>query len=128
MRFVIAGTSSLIMPGLECAPDLAYLEGKSMLDLIRNEQQATALALAKNQRPNCTISLDSVSPEAVGALLFWLEVQTVFSGGLYNLDPLDQPGVEEGKEFTYGLMGRPGFEMKRDEFKQWNEGLNRRFI
>jgi glucose-6-phosphate isomerase len=119
---------SLVMPGLECAPDLAYLEGKSMLDLIRNEQQATALALAKNQRPNCTISLDSVSPEAVGALLFWLEVQTVFSGGLYNLDPLDQPGVEEGKEFTYGLMGRPGFEMKRDEFKQWNEGLNRRFI
>jgi glucose-6-phosphate isomerase len=120
--------SLLPLPRLEGAPELDYLEGKSMLDLIRYEQQATALALAKNQRPNCTITLDSVSPESVGALLYWLEIQTVFSGGLYNLDPLDQPGVEEGKEFTYGLMGRPGYEMKKDEFEYWNEDLNRRFI
>jgi glucose-6-phosphate isomerase len=27
---------------------------------------------------------------------------------LYEVDPLDQPGVELGKRLTYGLMGRPG--------------------
>jgi len=119
---------SLVLPRMKGAPELDYLEGQSMADLISFEQQATALALAKNQRPNCTITLDSISPESVGALLYWLEVQTVFSGGLYHLDPLDQPGVEEGKEFTYGLMGRPGFEAKREEFKNWNDSLNRRQI
>lgn len=120
--------SPLVLPAMDGAPDLDYLAGKSMADLIRYEQQATALALAKNQRPNCTITLDSVTPESVGALLYWLEVQTVFSGGLYQLDPLDQPGVEEGKEFTYGLMGRPGYESKRAEFEAWNATLNRRQI
>jgi glucose-6-phosphate isomerase len=29
---------------------------------------------------------------------------------LYDVDPLDQPGVELGKQLTYGIMGRPGFE------------------
>ena len=118
----------LRLPRMDCAPDLGYLAGKTMAELICCEQQATALALAKNQRPNCTIILESVTPEAVGGLLYWFEVQTVFSGGLYQLDPLDQPGVEEGKEYTYGLMGRAGYAAKRDEFEAWNAGLNRRYI
>ena len=29
--------------------------------------------------------------------------------------PLDQPGVELGKQFTYGIMGRAGYERFRDE-------------
>lgn len=120
--------SSLVLPQMDCAPDLGYLAGKTMADLIHNEQQATALALAKNQRPNCTVTLDGVTPDSVGALLYWLEVQTVFSGGLYRIDPLDQPGVEEGKEFTYGLMGRPGYESKKVEFESSNAALNRRFL
>jgi glucose-6-phosphate isomerase len=118
----------LPLPRMDCAPDLGYLAGKTMAELISYEQQATALALAKNQRPNCTITLESVTPEAVGGLLYWFEVQTVFSGGLYHLDPLDQPGVEEGKEYTCGLMGRVGYAAKRDEFEVWNAGLNRRDI
>jgi len=43
-----------------------------------------------------------------------LELAAVVSGCLYKVDPLDQPGVELGKKFTYGLMGRNGF----SEFKK----------
>ena len=32
------------------------------------------------------------------------------AGALLGIDPLDQPGVELGKQLTYGLMGREGFE------------------
>jgi glucose-6-phosphate isomerase len=39
-----------------------------------------------------------------------LEVATVLAGALYNVDPLDQPGVEQGKIYAYGLMGRDGFD------------------
>ena len=34
------------------------------------------------------------------------------------MDPLDQPGVEASKKFTYGLMGRPGFESFKQEFNK----------
>ena len=49
-------------------------------------------------------------PAGLGYLLYLLEVATVASGYLYDINPLDQPGVEAGKKFTYGLMGRQGFE------------------
>lgn len=37
-----------------------------------------------------------------------LQIATVYAGGFYGVDPLDQPGVELGKQLTYGLMGRRG--------------------
>ncbi len=43
-----------------------------------------------------------------------LEVSTAFAGGLYGINPFDQPGVEEGKLLTYAMMGRPGFEGKEE--------------
>lgn len=118
----------LTFPVMAGADDLEYLAGRSMAELIRFEQQATALALAKNGRPNCTLTLPRVDATSLGGLLFLLEVQTVFAGGLFNLNPLDQPGVEEGKEFTYGLMGRAGYEQKREEYEQWLNALNSRFL
>ena len=32
----------------------------------------------------------------------------IFAGALYDVNPLDQPGVELGKRLIYGLMGRAG--------------------
>ena len=37
-------------------------------------------------------------------------VATVYAGALYDVNPLDQPGVELGKELAYGLMGREGYD------------------
>jgi glucose-6-phosphate isomerase len=30
-------------------------------------------------------------------------------GGLYEIDPYDQPAVQLGKDATYALMGKPGY-------------------
>jgi glucose-6-phosphate isomerase len=54
-----------------------------------------------------------VDEQIVGALLYLLEMQTAYAGELYNVNAFDQPGVELGKNYTYGLMGRKGFEAKR---------------
>jgi glucose-6-phosphate isomerase len=67
----------------------------------------------KAGRPNGTIAFPEVNAFTVGQALYMLEVATVFSGGLYGINPLDQPGVEEGKLLTYAMMGRGGFERKR---------------
>jgi len=94
---------------------LAYLGGKSLSELINAEQSATEIALMKAGRPSVRITLPELSAYTVGQLLYLLEVQTAFAGGLYNVNPFDQPGVEEGKRLTYAMMGRPGFEdIKRE--------------
>jgi len=89
---------------------LAYLGGHTLSELIQTEQAATARALAEAGRPSMTLTLPRVTPASMGYLLYLLEVATVVSGYLYQIDPLGQPGVERGKQFVYGLMGRPGFE------------------
>ncbi|MBI3813834.1 MAG: glucose-6-phosphate isomerase [Nitrospinae bacterium] len=80
--------------------ELSYLCGRSFNELINIEMEGTEYALTKNNRPNCTIVFPEASPSAIGQIMYMLEVSTAFAGGLYNIDPFDQPGVEEGKKYT----------------------------
>jgi glucose-6-phosphate isomerase len=118
----------LPLPSYDASPQMSYLTGHSLAELIGVEQQATAAALTRNGRSNCTIRIPEVTPETVGALLFLFEVQTLFAGYLFDVDPLDQPGVEEGKLFTYALMGRKGYEEKAAEFNAIQGRLEPRIL
>ncbi len=101
----------LTIPGIYGEIDaLGYLGGHTLGGLLDAERRATAAALAEQGRMNMTLTLPRLDEHALGQLLFMLEVATIYAGGLYDVDPLDQPGVELGKRLTYGLMGRPGAE------------------
>ncbi len=110
-----------IYPDIEA---FSYFSGHSQEELINYEQLATEYALTKNKRPNLTISIDKVSPFNLGALYQIFEMQIAIMGELFNINAFDQPGVEEGKKATYGLMGRPGFESYREELKN----IEKRFM
>jgi glucose-6-phosphate isomerase len=97
-------------------PELAYLGGHALGEVLDVERRATAGALALRGRPNMTIELDAVDAWHVGALMMLLEVATVHAGALYGVNPLDQPGVELGKNFTYAIMGRPGSHAAKQEW------------
>jgi len=97
---------------------ISYLGGHTLGELIRAEQESTALALAKNSRPNCTITLPELTPFTLGQLIYMYELQTAFAGALYNINAFDQPGVELGKKYAYGMMGRKGFEKFGDEVRR----------
>ena len=97
--------------------ELAYLGGHTLGEVLDVERRATAGALARRGRPNMTLEMDEVSPTTIGALFMLLEAATIFAGSLYDVNPLDQPGVELGKNFTYGIMGRPGFDESLEEFE-----------
>jgi len=92
-----------------------YLAGQSLAKLIDAEQRATAAALTMNGRPHCTVTLGRVDEEHLGGFLQMMEFQTAFMGELLGIDAFNQPGVEQGKWFTYGLMDRPGYEKYKDE-------------
>ena len=118
----------VVIPEAADIPELAYLGGQSLSSLLHNEQKATAISLARAGRPNCTIRLQAINPETIGALFYLFEVQTVFAGALFNVDPLDQPGVESGKVITSALMGRPGFEQSRRDVEKWEINAKSRVL
>ena len=97
--------------------ELGYLGGHRLGELLDIERRATAGALARRGRPNLTLELERVDAWHLGALFMLLEVATIYAGELYGVDPLDQPGVELGKQFTYAMLGRPDAEAARQE---WN--------
>jgi glucose-6-phosphate isomerase len=98
--------------------ELGYLGGNTLGGLLRTEMEATAAALTQRGRMNMTIELPRVDARSLGELFHMLQIATVYAGGLYNVDPLDQPGVELGKQLTYGILGRPGFEARREEWER----------
>ena len=115
---VADGVADLAIPALhKDVPDLAYLGGHSLGELLSVEQRATAGALAARGRMNMTITLDRLDAWHFGGLFMLLEIATAFAGELYGVNAFDQPGVELGKRFTYGMFGRPGFE---DDKAAWD--------
>lgn len=68
--------------------------------LIQAEKEATEESLTKNNRPNLTIKIDSVSERALGELFMLFEGATAFLGEFYNINAFDQPGVELSKKLT----------------------------
>ncbi|HEX8848576.1 MAG TPA: glucose-6-phosphate isomerase [Gemmatimonadaceae bacterium] len=102
--------------------ELAYLGGHRLGELLDIERRATAGALARRGRPNMTLTLDRVDPWHVGGLIMLLEIATIYAGALYDVNPLDQPGVELGKQFTYAMLGRADAEQARQEWNMLPKG------
>ncbi len=112
----------LNIPGVfENIEGTSYLSGHNISELIKAEEESTELALAKTGRPNMTIHLPSIDAYHLGQLFHFFEIVTAFTGFLLGINPFNQPGVEEGKNFTYGMMGKKGFAPKRHEVEQARE-------
>jgi glucose-6-phosphate isomerase len=100
---------------------LSYLSAHPLSALIKAEEEATELALAKAGRPNMTITIPKIDAYHLGQLFHFLEIATAFTGFLYGINPFNQSGVEEGKNLTYGMMGKKGFEEKKKEIEEHRE-------
>lgn len=96
---------------------LNYLGQVGFGALLEAEAEATRASLARNGRPSMTYWLPQLDAYHFAQLLYVLEMQTALMGGLLGIDPFDQPGVELGKQYTYALMGRPGYEALKAEVK-----------
>jgi glucose-6-phosphate isomerase len=97
-----------IGPAPNCAPELAFLAGKNLSDLLSNEKKATEYALLTDKRPCLTVLFDEVNAYAIGQFIYLFEATTSFTGALFDIDTYNQPAVELGKEATFALMGKKG--------------------
>ena len=99
-------------------PNVNFLCGHSLSELINNELFATRYNLTRRGRMNYTIEMDEINECNIGALIELLQLQTAYAGELLNIDAYNQPGVEGGKDATYALFGRVGYEDKAAEMEK----------
>ena len=92
------GAGPAIPRGLSDDPELAYLEGRSLGDLMAAEQNATADILAGGGHPLRRIELTHLDERVLGGLLMHFMLETLFAAGLMGVDPFGQPAVEDGKQ------------------------------
>lgn len=110
-------SGEIVLPDIadESLKSLSYLSGRKMGQMLSYEAMSTAAALIKAGRPVCWIELEKIDARTIGSLVFFYEYLTALTGGIMMIDPFDQPGVEQGKKYTYGMMGRDGFSSDADE-------------
>ncbi|MFC1783110.1 glucose-6-phosphate isomerase [Planctomycetota bacterium] len=92
------------------AQELSYLSGQTMSKLINSEKVGTEYALVQSQRPCLTVHFPEISAYTVGQFIYLFEVATSYMGELLGINTYDQPAVELGKQATFALMGREGYE------------------
>ena len=89
---------------------LAYLAGRNFQTLINSEKLGTEYALLASQRPTMTVLFPQITPETVGQFIYLFECAVSYVGGLFEINTYDQPAVQLGKDATYALMGKKGFD------------------
>ncbi|MCQ2957936.1 MAG: glucose-6-phosphate isomerase [Candidatus Gastranaerophilales bacterium] len=102
--------TQLNIPNIFQYTGLGYLSGKSVNDLIHAEELSTTVSVTDYQKPNVTISIPKINEYYLGQLMYMLMMQTAITGALFNIDPFNQPGVEQSQNYVYALMGRVGYE------------------
>ncbi|MCX7792915.1 MAG: glucose-6-phosphate isomerase [Thermodesulfovibrionales bacterium] len=109
------GRDVKIPPIFEDIKEFSFLGGHYLSELIKTEQESTALSLMKAGRPNMTITVPAINAHSLGSLFHFLEIATAFTGILYGINPFNQPAVESGKIYTKAMMGQEGLETWRRE-------------
>ncbi|TEB04335.1 Glucose-6-phosphate isomerase [Pelotomaculum schinkii] len=98
--------------------EYSYFAGRTMQEQLHVEQLATEMSLVKDGKPCYSITLKDVSPKTLGGLFYFFEALVVFTANLWDINAYDQPGVEEGKNITYSLMGRQDYNHKKSKYEQ----------
>ena len=102
--------SKLEIPQIFQYTGIGYLGGKTINELMNAEADSTQATLIDNSRPTITIKLPKVDGYHIGQLLYMLEIQTAIAGALYKVNAFNQPSMDQTRNYTYGLMGRIGYE------------------
>ena len=85
---------------LACDPMLGYLAGRTVGDVTACQQAAAVEVLVRNGRPVRVFAVDRVDERTLGALMMHFMLETILAGFMMNIDPFDQPAVEQGKILT----------------------------
>jgi glucose-6-phosphate isomerase len=115
--------SSLLVPSDSTDLDgLNYLAGKHIDEVNKMAELGTRLAHVDGGVPNIRITIPKLDEYWLGQLIYFFEKACGISGYILDINPFDQPGVEDYKKNMFALLGKPGYE---DATKAIYERLNK---
>ncbi|GAB6038132.1 hypothetical protein JCM15519_26910 [Fundidesulfovibrio butyratiphilus] len=106
----------LAFPG-SLPDEFGYLRGKMLGDLLDAEALGSRMAMTQNNIPLVGVHLSRCAEHEAGRLMALLELTTVFTGWLLNIDPLDQPAVELGKRLAKARLGAQGLTKEKADLE-----------
>ena len=107
IRTPTRGLGDAIAPDIATHPDLAYLHGRCMGDLLDAEAKATAESLTHSGRPVRQIRLHSLDAYGLGALFQHFMLETAIAAHLMGVNAYDQPAVEDSKRRARSHLETP---------------------
>ena len=99
-----------IQPDEDNLDGLNYLAGKTLNYVNQKAMEGTIEAHVAGDVPNIKITIDNLSEETMGELIYFFEKACSMSGMLLGVNPFNQPGVEEYKKNMFHLLKKPGYE------------------
>jgi glucose-6-phosphate isomerase len=83
---------------------MSYLKGKNIGEINAALQKATAETLVNNNCPLRHIKIDNMNEEVLSKIMLHFMLETIITAKLLDLNPFDQPAVEEGKVLAHKIL------------------------
>ena len=94
---------------------LNYLAGRTLDFVNKSAMKGTMLAHTDGGVPVNLVHMDAMDEKSLGELFYFFEYACGVSGYMLKVNPFNQPGVESYKKNMFALLGKPGYEERREE-------------
>lgn len=89
---------------------LNYIAGKRIDEVNKMAELGTRIAHVDGGVPNLIITLPRLDEKCLGELIYFFEIGCGISGYILDVNPFNQPGVEDYKRNMFALLNKPGYE------------------
>lgn len=89
-----------------------FVAGKTIDFVNKKAMEGTIEAHVSGDVPNIVINMEKLDAQTIGQLIYFFELACAMSGNILEVNPFNQPGVEEYKKNMFRLLGKPGYEKK----------------
>ncbi len=107
-----------VIPSDEANLDgLNFLAGKRVDEVNKMAELGTRIAHVDGGVPNLRITVPALKEEYLGELIYFFEKACGISGYILDVNPFNQPGVEDYKRNMFALLEKPGYEAETAAIK-----------
>lgn len=108
----------VVIPSDEANLDgLNYIAGKRVDEVNKMAELGTRIAHVDGGVPNMRITIPALKEEYLGQLIYFFEKACGISGYILDVNPFNQPGVEDYKRNMFALLAKPGYEKETEAIK-----------
>ncbi len=104
------------------ADKLNFLAGKSVEFVNQQAYVGTKYAHYDGDLPNMTVQIEKRDEYNLGQLFYFFEFACAVSGLLLGVNPFNQPGVEAYKQNMFALLGKQGYEERKQALDKQIKG------